>query len=149
MKLFHIGLCTALLLAMATPSWASEAAEAVVDQARQDCSDFEDGVLQTTDELLTLIDVTGDGEPDEVVDAHGFHCSTGSLFCGTGGCPLTVIVDDAPTEFLAKAWTVIEWGEQPILLMEVHGSECGGTNLRTCFEAVVWSEDGFRTVNQE
>ena len=149
MKLFRVGLGAALLLTVVAPSWASEAIDRVVDQARQDCSDFEDGVLQTTDELLTLIDVTGDGEPDEVVDAHGFHCTTGSLFCGTGGCPLTVIVDNTPTEFLAKAWTVIEWGEQPILLLEVHGSECGGTNLRTCFEAVVWSEDGFRTVNQE
>ena len=149
MNLFHMGLCTALLLAMAAPSWASEAADAVVDQARQDCRDFEDGVLELTDDVLTRVDLTGDGEPDEVVDAHGFHCSTGGLFCGTGGCPLTVIVDGMPTEFLAKAWQVVEWGAHPILLLQVHGSECGGTNLRTCFEAVVWSEGGFRTVNQE
>ena len=149
MPWFRTVLCAATILAIPPPALASEAATAVVDQARADCRAFEDGVLETTDEAITLIDLTGDGRPDELVDAAGFHCSSGNLFCGTGGCPVTAIVDGAPTEFLAKGWTVVDWGPLSVLLLQVHGSACGGTNLRTCVEAVVWSEDGFRSVRSE
>ena len=146
---FQMAFWAAVSFALATPSLASDAADQVVEQARQDCQAFENGVLETTDDAVTLVDLTADGQPNEIVDAAGFRCSTGNLFCGTGGCSLTVLVDETPTEFLAKAWRVIEWGSLPILLLEVHGSACGGTNLRSCFEAVVWSEGGFRSVRPE
>ncbi len=48
--------------------------------------------------------------------------------------------------FHAEGWRVITWDSLPILLLAVHGSECGGTNLRRCFRAVVWSEGAFRSI---
>lgn len=126
---------------------ASGAASAVVEQARADCRNFENGRLEVGDPAISQIDLSGDGKADEIVDFRHFSCSSSaSLFCGTGGCPVTALVDGMPTEFLAKGWRVITWDSLPVLLLAIHGSECGGTNLRRCFRAVVWSEGAFRSI---
>jgi len=139
-----------IFISMATPAAASEAVGLVVDQAHQDCESFENGVLSMTEQTISLADLTGDGRSEEIVDASQFSCSTAaSLFCGTGGCSITVIVNETAFDFLAKGWKIVQWGDQPILLLTVHGSECGGTNLRRCYRAVVWSEDGFRSVGED
>lgn len=136
------------LVSTTLPASASEAASQVIDQARRDCRLFENGVLETTPQAIAFADLTGDAKPEEIVDASQFSCSTAaSLFCGTGGCTITVIVDGTATEFLAKGWKVVDWSGQPILLLAVHGSACGGTNLRRCFKALVWSEGDFRSVD--
>ena len=136
---------TAFCLAAGSAA-AQVTADAVIDEADQQCRAFEQGVFHTTDEALVRIDLSGDGEPDALVDGHGFRCSSGNLYCGTGGCPLTLLVDGTRTDLLAKAWRVLDWGSHRVLLLQVHGSGCGGTNLRTCMEAVVWSEGAFQSV---
>jgi hypothetical protein len=50
---------TAFML-MVSPASASEAASTVVDQARRDCKSFENGVLDTTEQTISLVDLTGD-----------------------------------------------------------------------------------------
>lgn len=128
---------------------ASDTGDAIIQQARQDCQSFENGVLEITDNPISRVDLTGDGQPDELVDSRAFSCSSAaSLFCGTGGCSLTAIVGGSTTEFQAKGWRIVDWDRQPILLLAVHGSECGGTNLRRCYNAMVWSESAFRSVGQ-
>jgi heat shock protein HslJ len=127
---------------------ARETVETVIERARADCHAFENGAFGMKDGTVTRSDLTGDGAPEAIVDAHGFTCSTAAaLYCGTGGCPVTVVVDGSATAFLAKGWTIVQWGQDRILLMQVHGSRCGGTNLRRCFEAAVWSDGGFRSVD--
>ena len=144
-----IALVSGLLWAMALPAAAQVTADGVIDEARQQCQGFEQGVFETTDDVLAQVDISGDGNPDTLVDGHGFRCSSGSLYCGTGGCPLTVVVDGTRTDLLAKAWQVIDWSSQPVLLLQVHGSGCGGTNLRSCVEALVWSEGALRSVRSD
>ena len=136
----------AIWLATATPAGAQQAVDTVLDEAQAQCQSFENGVFSTTDDVLARIDLSGDGKPDTLVDGHGFRCSTGNLYCGTGGCPLTLLVDGTRTDLMAKGWRVVEVGTLSVLLLEVHGVGCGGTNLRNCFEALVWSEGAFRTV---
>ena len=87
---------------------ASEAARVVMDRAQVECSSFNGGVLETdTHKTVSLADLTGDGRPEEIIDGNQFNCPTArTLFCGTGGCQLTVIVHEQPFEFLAKAWRV-------------------------------------------
>ncbi|WP_420348808.1 hypothetical protein [Pelagibius sp.] len=132
------------------PALAADTAEDVIAQARADCRSFEGGTLTLGENAIVPADLTGDGEPEEIVDSRAFTCSSAaSLFCGTGGCTVTVVVDGAASAFLAKAWRIVDWNGQPILLLAVHGSDCGGTNLRRCYEAVVWSEDGFRSLRPE
>lgn len=129
---------------------ASQAANTIIEEAREICRSFDNGVLETGSGAISRVDLTGNGKPDEIVDHGEFSCSTAaSLFCGTGGCSMTAIADGQPFEFLTKAWKVAVWDGQPILLLVVHGSECGGDNLRRCYRAEVWSENGFRSVGQE
>ncbi|MEM1048462.1 MAG: hypothetical protein AAGL24_20085 [Pseudomonadota bacterium] len=135
-----------LTLALPGPSFAADSVEAVIETARGECRSLENGVLEVQDGAVTRIDVSGDGEPDAVVDSSKFACSSSaSFFCGTGGCAVTIIVDGKTTDFLAKGWKVIDWNDAPVLLLAVHGNACGGTNLRRCVISYVWSEDAFRS----
>ncbi len=132
------------------PALAAETAERIIAQARADCRAFENGTLTLGENAVVQADLTGDGQPEEIVDSRAFTCSSAaSLFCGTGGCTITVVADGTARAFLAKAWRTVDWDGQAILLLAVHGSDCGGTNLRRCYEAVVWSEDGFRSLRPE
>ena len=78
------------------PVLATEPAEDVIEQARADCRAFENGTLTLGENAIVQADLTGDGEPEEIIDSRQFTCSSAaSLFCGTGGCTVTVVVDGA------------------------------------------------------
>jgi len=127
---------------------ADPAADKVLAAARADCESFEGRVFATAPNSVTEADLTGDGIPESIIDEGTFSCtSAASMYCGTGGCGLVVVVDGTPHDFLAKGWRIVEWGEDRILLIAEHGYECGGTNLRRCYEALVWSDGRFATVN--
>ena len=136
------------LLFSALPSLASAtpAADKVIEDARANCRSFENGELSMNTRAITLMDVSGDGQRDEIIDSRHFSCSTSaSYFCGTGGCVITVIVDGKPTEFFAKGYKVVTWHSQPLLLLAVHGAACNGTGVRKCYEVHVWSQGAFRS----
>lgn len=112
---------------------------AVIDTARAECAAFEGGTLAVGAQAVQQVDLTGDGAANWVVDTHGLDCSSAaSLYCGTGGCALDLIVDGTVTETLSKGWRVLEMGPLRVVLLQVHGSDCGGTNLTPCVEARVW-----------
>jgi hypothetical protein len=91
-----------------------------------------------------LHDFTGDGRPEEVVDAAQFSCSTAaSMWGGSGGTYLWVIVGSQTYEFLAHKWRVVDIDGQKVLLLAVHSSQCSDA-IGPCYRAFVW-EDGFRT----
>lgn len=138
------------LALIATPSFAFDAAvTSVVDTARKECRSFENGMLEVGENAVVEIDLTGDGMPNHLVDASKFSCSTAmTLFCGTGGCALTAVVDGRSHEFLAKGWKIITMYDFPVLLLAVHGSECGGSGLRRCIKALTWSEGRFHIANE-
>lgn len=143
-----LALMSAIMLTVSSPPLlAQTTGQEVIEKARKDCASLDDGTLEVSQGAITSIDVTGDGVADEVVDMSKVICSSArSFFCGTGGCGLTIIADGKSSDFLAKAWKVVMWDEQPLLLLVVHGSECGGNNLRRCYRAAVWTENGFSTV---
>jgi hypothetical protein len=117
----------------------------IVQKAKSECASFEDGKFNATEEVITLYDFTGDGRPEEIVDASHFSCSTSaSMWSGSGGTFLWVLVDGKAYEFLAHKWRVVDVDKQKILLLAVHSSECGDTT-GPCYRALVWS-DGFRTI---
>ena len=117
----------------------------IVQKAKSECAKFEAGRFNTTEETITLHDFTGDGRPEEIVDASQFSCSTSaSMWGGSGGTLLWVLVDGEKHEFLAHKWRVVDVDGQKVLLLAVHSSECSDT-LGPCYRALVWS-DGFRTI---
>lgn len=116
----------------------------IVHNAKRACASFDDGSFSATEQAITLHDFTGDGRPEELVDASQFSCSTvASLWGGSGGTYLWVIVDGKAYEFLAHNWRVVDVDGQKVLLLAVHSSECSD-ELGPCYRAQVW-RDGFRT----
>ncbi len=116
----------------------------IVQKAKRECAEIDDGKFNATEQAITLHDFTGDGRPEEIVDASQFSCSTAaSLWGGSGGTYLWLIVDGKTYEFLAHKWQVVDMDGQKVLLLAVHSSECGDT-IGPCYRALVW-HDGFRT----
>ena len=119
----------------------------VLEHARDYCRSLDDGEFYAQEGAVTQLDVTGDGVANQLVDASQFACSTAvTPYCGTGGCPLTVIVNDEPFEFQAMRWKVINWDQQPVLLLHVPSSACDSQNWQPCIKALTWSEGRFRGV---
>ncbi len=129
------------VLAGEYPTIATE----IVQKAKSECTSFEGGKFNATEQTITLHDFTGDGRPEEVVDASQFSCSTSaSMWGGSGGTLLWVLVDGKAYEFLAHRWRVVDMDGQEVLLLAVHSSECSDM-IGPCYRALVWS-DGFRTI---
>jgi hypothetical protein len=120
------------------------AATEILRKAKSECASFEGGEFNATRRAITSHDFTGDGRPEEIVDASQFSCSSAaSMWGGSGGTYLWVIVDGKTYEFLAHKWRVVDVDGQKVLLLAVHSSECGD-NIGPCYRALVWG-DGFRT----
>ena len=139
-----------VLAAIAVPAMADETEppaelQAIIGQRTVECSSFEDGVLSLKDGAVQRIDLNGDGEDDWVLDEFFFNCSTAaSLFCGTGGCGVNFQIGDVLTSRLAKGWDVHSMPPLSLVLLQVHGSNCGGTNVNPCVEALAWDFDQMR-----
>ena len=133
-----------LLPALAASDESLPLATQIVQQAKQDCNGFDNGNFHSTEKTITLHDITGDGRPEEFVDASQFSCSTAlTLWGGTGGTFLWAIVEGKAYEFLAHKWRVIDFDGKKILLLAVHSSQCSD-DIGPCYRAYAW-QDGFRT----
>lgn len=122
----------------------------IMDEGKALCSGMDDGAFSIEDFAVANIDLNGDGIEDKIINEAGFLCSTAaSLYCGTGGCNIHAIVGDVTTSWLAKGWQIVQSGPDMVLLMQLHGVECGGTNLRSCYVAETWDEDGFYSVRSD
>mgnify|MGYP001128645601 CR=1 FL=1 len=155
-----LGLTCLALAASPRPSHAQELADlpeplaAFVDEARMACADFEGGTLAVEWGAVRRVDLDGDLRPDWALNESGFACSSAaSLFCGTGGCRTHFLVGGSPGEnavgsFLNRGWDVVTFGRDRVVLLDVHGSACGGINPTPCVNAVVWDGEGgaWRTV---
>jgi hypothetical protein len=140
-------LITIILTYLLSPVYGAERlplATEIVQKAKNECTKLDDGKFNATEQAITLHDFTGDGRPEEIIDASQFSCSTSaSLWSGTGGTYLWLIVDGKTYEFLAHKWQVVDVDGQKVILLAVHSSECGDT-IGPCYRALVW-HDGFRT----
>ena len=133
-----------LLIAVAHADTNKATGDSLIADAQKECAGLDNGQFDASEQALTLHDITGDGQPETIVDAAGFSCSAAaSLWGGSGGTYLWVLVDGEAHEFLAHGWKVVEMGSQPALLLAVHSSECGDYT-GPCYRAYVWHE-GFKT----
>ncbi len=135
-----------LLAATATAAQAPEplppALAVVLQAARADCASIDGGQLTVDDGAISRPDLTGDGAPDWAFDTARLTCSSAaSLYCGTGGCGVSFLVGDTLTQTLAKGWQVLAMPPLTAVLLQVHGSLCGGINPTPCLEAWVWDAE--------
>lgn len=125
------------------------ALSAKLGDLRAFCADFEGGALTVPDDAISRPDLDGDGTPDWLLDEGQLSCSSmASMSCGTGGCGLTLVVNNVLTDRLSKGWQLVDFDPLTVLLVQVHGANCGGTNLTPCVEALVWdpSLQSFTTI---
>lgn len=123
-----------------------------VEAARKSCGEFENGQFALEWGAVSRVDLDGDLRPDWVLNDFGFACSSAaSLYCGTGGCESHFLVGDTVTSLLNQGWDVVTFGQNRVLLMDVHGSRCGGINPTPCVEAFTWDQEAkaWRTLSQE
>ena len=113
-----------------------------VTMARQACANNENGEFALECGAVTRTDLDGDQQSDWVLDESAYACSTAvSMFCSTGGCVSHFLVGDVVASFLNQGWTVLTFGRNPVLLTDVHGTDCGGINPTPCFVARAWDPD--------
>lgn len=143
----HFVFSSVVLLFFSLPAIGGEplaGAAELLETAKVECARSEGGQFHATDRAVTSHDITGDGRPEPIVDASQFSCSTSaSMWGGSGGTFLWVLVEGKAYEFIAHKWRIFDVDGQQILLLAVHSSECSDT-VGPCYRALVWS-DGFRT----
>jgi|GEM_PF-3394454 len=126
----------------------SPEAQGLMDRAAADCRSFENGEFNAG-EAVTEIELGSQfgTVSAEIVDESKYACSSAaSLYCGSGGCMLNLIVDGTVMAWQATGWRLIDWGPDRILLIGRDGGWCGGSGAEVCYEALVWSDDKILTV---
>lgn len=137
-------------LCLTGPAMAQDIPAPLVDlltKRAADCNHFEYGTMTVEAGAVQQIDLNGDGTLDAVLDEHHLRCSTAaSLYCGTGGCGVSFLINNTLDSRLAKGWQVTEFSPLTVILIQKHGSDCGGTNVNPCVEALVW-DDALQALN--
>ncbi|WP_050932162.1 hypothetical protein [Aestuariivita boseongensis] len=126
----------------------SPEAQQLIDRAAADCQAFENGEFDQGDAVIEIELRSQFGTVDaELVDESQYACSSAaSLYCGTGGCMLNLIVNGETMAWQATGWRLIDWGPDRILLIGRDGGWCGGAGAEVCYEALVWSNGKMLTV---
>ncbi|WP_223428697.1 hypothetical protein [Tateyamaria pelophila] len=127
---------------------ASPEAQELIDRAAAECRSFDNGEFDAGEAVAEIELRSQFGIViAELVDESKYACSSAaSLYCGTGGCMLNLIVGGTVRSWQATGWRLIEWGPDRILLIGRDGSWCGGAGAEVCYEALVWSNGTILTV---
>jgi hypothetical protein len=150
-KVLRIFNCLAVIFAFGMVTSASHAHDlsnlpeplaSKIEAAQQACADFDNGEFALEWGAVSRVDLDGDLDRDWVLDESGFACSSAvSLYCGTGGCQSHFLVEDTVATLLNRGWDVVTFGRSRVLLLDVHGSACGGINPTPCVAARVWDDE--------
>lgn len=135
-------------LAAPAPLYAGKSADVPaqlqnkIDEAASVCAELDAGKFAMEDTAIQRVDLDGDGDEDWALNEPGFACSTAaSLYGGTGGTMAHFLIDDSLASMLTQGWGMAKLGPYMVLLADVHGSQCDGTNVTPCVTASVWDAE--------
>lgn len=124
--------------------------EEEVEEAYADCKEKP----EVDSQFLSRRDINGDNVEDYVLDYSHFECgSEPSKYCGTGGCLTSIYAS------LEKGDPVRVWHDQllglkfarvkrrPAMILQLHGSICGGSGPDLCREILYWNGSQFSPAN--
>ena len=140
MRLTRTVLGCALLVGMLSGAAAQEpGAKIALDAARKECRNARGLKLNVKPEAIRVIDLTGDGKPDTIVDYEHVECERRpEIFCGTGGCPLVIVVALPNGKFrVVFRQQVLRYAIEPgegarTIRFDLHGTHCGKTGPEPC-----------------
>ena len=143
-----LAVLTMLFLCAGAAMAVSPEAQQLIDRAAADCQALESGEFDQGDAVTEIELRSQFGTVDaELVDESQYACSSAaSLYCGTGGCMLNLVVNGETMAWQVTGWRLIDWGPDRILLIGRDGGWCGGAGAEVCYEALVWSEDRILTL---
>jgi hypothetical protein len=142
-----------LLIGTALAAAAQEPAGAklALDVARQECRAKRGLRLTVEPEAIRSIDLTGDGRTDYIVTYDHVTCERRpEIFCGTGGCPLVIVVALPGGRFREVfRQQVLRYEIEPgdgarTIRLHLHGTYCGKTGPEPCFRLQHISAKPFR-----
>ena len=116
-------------------------ARAVVERAQKDCLKANGHFLVLEPGAVSRHDLTGNGRADYIIDMTYVRCERlGSIFCGTGGCELSIVVALPRGKFREVfRQQVIRYEIEPdssmkTIRFDLHGTFCGKTGPEPCRE---------------
>ena len=128
------------IVSAAAQSYPKEV-EAVLDAARQECKDADDGKATFYKDTVRKIELSGDKRDDYVVNLHEASCSTfQSIYCGTGGCNFTILVAKPNGSYAtvfdgrAHSYTILNKSGPRRLKFHLHGGFCGKSGPYPCYK---------------
>ena len=137
-----LGISAALLVLGIFPAYGSDAANSIIKRAQKACTS-EKGQFHVAEDATQQLDLNNDWQIDEIIDEGKFSCSTASsLYCGTGGCKIHILVNGKDYNYLTHTWKIVEFEKNKIVVMSLHWSECNYIN--PCLKSVVWQDGRFR-----
>jgi hypothetical protein len=149
MKTIFVLLISTAAVLLGTAPQASELSDQLIRDARQSCAANQGGQLGYQPGTIRVIDLNRDGIEDEIVDESTYSCtSSATQYCDATGCGLKVIVNNQILERHVRQWQIIDWDNDRMLLLSLHGSQCGTQSTQGCYEAVTWVDGGFRSVRR-
>src|SRR5262245_2087792 len=82
-----------ILTACAADNAQPPEVRALFEEARRECRDVGGKEASFARDAVRRLDLNGDGRPDFIVDFKDSECDeAASLYCGSGGCPMTILV---------------------------------------------------------
>ncbi len=129
-------------------------ARAVVERARNDCLKANGHFLVLEPGAVSRHDLTGNGRADYIIDTTYVRCERlGSIFCGTGGCELSIVVALPRGKFrevfrqqVIRHEIEPSDGSMRTIRFDLHGTFCGKTGPEPCRERrrITGERFGFR-----
>jgi hypothetical protein len=136
-------------IALCAPTVALATPETILAEAAAACTE-QDGGTFGSEGAVREVDLNGDGTLDTVVDEALFTCTTAaSLYGGSGGSMVHFLVGEVEETRLAQGWDTADWSGLPLVLVALHGTECGGVGSDPCVEAMVWRDGRFHSVRPQ
>jgi hypothetical protein len=144
----------ALLLTNGAPITDPRVVQALT-LSRESCAELGGTAIRYPEDLVQMVDLTGDGTADDLmVSEGGAFClpDLGHLYGGTAGPLHHAVIGDHVQTLLPGGWTLIdlergEWQgpQRRVLIQTVHGIYCNRAGATLCLVAYAW--DGARLVS--
>jgi hypothetical protein len=128
-----------LLVALGSQPALALTVEEVLTEARDFCAGFDNGQITVAPTAVQTVELTGEGEPETIIDWGGIDCTTmASPWGGTGGSTLTILAGGQRFDHMAFGWQVVDF-DGPVLLLAQHGINCNATGADRCVQALIWT----------
>jgi hypothetical protein len=115
------------------------AVQAALQDARDECRREGGSAVTFAPDTVRTLDLTGDGRIDYIVDLRGAECAgRSSVFCGTAGCDLDIIVALRSGRYRTvfsdrvRDYEILPGRGARTIRFMLHGSYCGGAGMPSC-----------------